>query len=99
MILGSRHSRAGLVFFLRIVKQMADSSEHLADAVARGDLGALRAAPALDLQEAWRSSGGLQVEKGDTLLTWACRHKQAAVAQWLLDQGGEVDGTTAISSH
>ena len=50
----------------------------------------------------WLAARGRQIdahldtEKGDTLLTWACRHDQAAVAQWLLEQGAEVDGTTAL---
>ena len=61
----------------------------ISDAIARGDLAALRSMPALDVR------ARLDTEKGDTLLTWACRHKQAAVAQWLLEQGAEVDGKAA----
>jgi hypothetical protein len=59
--------------------------------LGRGDLAALRAMPALDLK------ARLETERGDTPLTWACRHKQAAAARWLLlwsRARPEVDGTT-----
>ena len=60
----------------------------LGELVKRGDLDALRAAPVIDLQ------AHLDTDEGDTLLTWACRHTQAAVVEWLLDQGAQADGST-----
>ena len=65
------------------------NKQTILDAVERGDLGTLRSVPALDVR------ARLDTEMGDTLLTWACRHNQAAVVQWLLGQGAELDGTTA----
>ena len=57
-------------------------------AVVRGDVAALSPLlpPSLDAR--------LDTEKQDTLLTWAARHGQAAVATLLLERGAEIDVTT-----
>ena len=67
------------------------------DAIARGDIDALRSAPALNPRA--------RLENGDTMLIWACRTDQPAVAQWLIERGAKVNGTNReatalyIASH
>jgi ankyrin repeat protein len=67
------------------------------EAVKCGDLDALRTLPALDLRLTLPST-----RKGDSLLTWACRHSHSHVVRWLLEQGAAADtprtsrGATAL---
>ena len=86
---------------------MAARLQAMLDAIKRGDLVELNlklnsctlAGQPHDLQARTAigppSAGAGLTDKGDTLLSWACRHGQAAVARWLLDRGADVNGTTA----
>ena len=62
--------------------------QDIAEAISIGDLDVLRArsmeVPALTVNQR------LDKVRGDTLLTWACRHNQAAVVEWLLEEGADV---------
>ena len=61
------------------------------DVIRRGDLGALRSMPALDPR-------GSDAQLCTAMLSYACTYKQAAVAQWLIEQGSEVNDTNSNGS-
>ena len=62
------------------------SHGRIAKAIKRGDLETLRSMPGLDVNLRLADR-----QHGDTLLTYAATHRQAAVAQWLTERGADVD--------